>query len=753
MLLILSASLPAQEQPAAGESSAEEHLAAAREFRQKIEWQKALVEYQEAVRLAPESAEAHAGLGWALSWKGDIDAAMGEEREALRLDPNLADAHYGLAWCLNQKEDHDAAIREYQEALRLKPDMVKAHYNLGIAYAEKKDFDNAIASCREAIRLKPSDADAHGALAWVLSAKGDTANSEREYREAIRLKPDDLDNRFNLAILLDNNGQPDAALREYREAVRIKPESGEAHAHLADALRERGETKVAMSEYQRAIELDPSDSGSHINLGSILFQQKDIEGSIREFREALRLKPGDPDAHLDLGLALEKRGAAGDQDASVAEFREAIRLKPNLAKAHYNLGQALERARDFDGALEEYKLAVQSDPKVSVYQMHYSRLEGERDLHRLLPGNWSHPMLVAFTMSCALVPSFLLLGYFRARDLYPEPARVLWATFALGIAIIPPVLFIDGMLEPLVRLFKTPIGYGFADGLFNAAIPEELMKFVVVVFYCSRHKEFDEPMDGIVYGAVASLGFATFENLSYVADRGFWNAVWRAVTAVPGHAFDGAIMGYFVGQWRFSSPRRAGLLWKGYIIPVLMHWIYDAPLLASMAAGKLTGAERAAALKSIGPLTFIPVLVLAGQAVWTVKLVNRLRREQVQITKDSAAAAAASLGAADLVAIVKAPDKPPSAGLGWAMSFAGGTVALFGSFVSLAIVITFIQRHAAGDEAFGNVFGASVIGAIPLLIGFTLFVLGVKRVHANRRLKSAQVAAAASAAAAAASAS
>jgi tetratricopeptide (TPR) repeat protein/uncharacterized membrane protein YiaA len=750
LVLFLLASLAVAQEPGA---SADDHLRAGADFRKQLDWKKALVEYQEAVRLTPDSAEAHAGLGWALSWKGDIDAAMREEREALRLDPNFADAHYGLGWCLNQKDDHDGAIREYQEALRLKPDMVKAHYNLGIAYAGKKDFENAIASCREAIRLKPSDADAHGALAWVYSVKGDAPQAEREYREAIRLKPDDLDNHWNLAALLEEHGQPDAGLREYKEAVRIKPDSGEAHARLAEALRDRGQAKPAMSEFRQAIELDPADGDNHINLGSMLFQQKDIEGSIREFHEAVRLKPGDPDAHLDLGLALEKRGNGGDRDASVAEYREAIRLKPNLAKAHYNLGEALERKGELDDALEEYRMAALSNPKVSAYGAAYSRLEGERDLHRFLPGNWSHPMLVAFTISCALVPSFLLLGYFRARDLYPEPARVLWTTFALGIAIIPPVLFIDGMLAPFVQLFHTPIGRGFADGLFNAAIPEELMKFAVVVLYCSRHKEFDEPMDGIVYGAVASLGFATFENISYVAENGFWNAVWRALTAVPGHAFDGAIMGYFVGQWRFSNPKRPSLLWKGYVIPVLMHWIYDAPLLASMAANKLSGPERAEAFKSIGPLTFIPALVLVGQAVWTVKLVNRLRKEQVQITKDAAVAAAAQLGAADLVAMVKAPDKPPSAGLGWTMSFVGGAVATFGAFVSLAIVIAFLERHGRGNEAMGNVFGVSVIGAIPLLIGLTLFVLGVKRIHLNRRLKAAHVAAAASAAAAAASAS
>ncbi len=48
-------------------------------------------------------------------------------------------------------------------------------------------------------------------------------------------------------------------------------------------------------------------------------------------------------------------------------------------------------------------------------------------------------MLFPLVATSALVPSFLLVWYFRARDANPEPARVLWATFALGVATVVPV--------------------------------------------------------------------------------------------------------------------------------------------------------------------------------------------------------------------------------------------------------------------------------------------------------------------------
>ena len=50
----------------------------------------------------------------------------------------------------------------------------------------------------------------------------------------------------------------------------------------------------------------------------------------------------------------------------------------------------------------------------------------------------------------------------------------------------------------------------------TAAWVEELLKFLVLYFIVLRRSEFNEPMDGIVYGVTVSLGFATYENYSYV---------------------------------------------------------------------------------------------------------------------------------------------------------------------------------------------------------------------------------------------
>ena len=173
-------------------------------------------------------------------------------------------------------------------------------------------------------------------------------------------------------------------------------------------------------------------------------------------------------------------------------------------------------------------------------------------------------MIESLLAVSAVVPSALLVWYFHARDLYPEPPRVLWTTFAFGVLSVVPVLVVGVPIHQLIAGIEVPLIRGFLEAFFVAAVPEEFFKLAVLLLYSMRRVEFDEPMDGIVYGVVASLGFATFENVLYVFDGGLGVAVSRAFSAVPFHAFAGAILGYYVGQAKFRLEEKWLLIVKGY---------------------------------------------------------------------------------------------------------------------------------------------------------------------------------------------
>jgi RsiW-degrading membrane proteinase PrsW (M82 family) len=140
------------------------------------------------------------------------------------------------------------------------------------------------------------------------------------------------------------------------------------------------------------------------------------------------------------------------------------------------------------------------------------------------------------TIPAAVIPSLLLLWHFYRKDKYPEPPRVVFVTFGLGVLTVIPVVIVALSVIFIVSKRENPYAYGAAIGCLSAGAPEEFFKFTVIYFYCMRHSAFDEPIDGLVHGVSASLGFATLKNILYVSQGGLIMALARALTAVPLHA-------------------------------------------------------------------------------------------------------------------------------------------------------------------------------------------------------------------------
>lgn len=222
-------------------------------------------------------------------------------------------------------------------------------------------------------------------------------------------------------------------------------------------------------------------------------------------------------------------------------------------------------------------------------------------------------MSVLMLGGSAVVPSLLLLWYIYARDKNPEPRGLLIRTFLWGAFICVPVVPVAMALEGMGQGFT---GDMWSDALvkafLGAAIPEEFFKFLVLRWYVWRKSHFDEPLDGVVYGATASLGFATLENILYVGSGGLETAVLRAVTAVPCHAFAGVVMGAFLGRARFAEGgQRSALMWMGLGSAILLHGAYDAFL--------FTGSGFAV----------LALVVLFIEVRWGRKLYKQLQSEQV----------------------------------------------------------------------------------------------------------------------------
>lgn len=210
-----------------------------------------------------------------------------------------------------------------------------------------------------------------------------------------------------------------------------------------------------------------------------------------------------------------------------------------------------------------------------------------------------------FLVCVALLPAIVLCSYIFKKDrVEKEPAGLLILLFILGAVSCIPAGIIEivamSIADGIAEAYKDAEGVNVIYNAVNAfaivALTEEALKFLMLYLATRKNKNFNSLFDGIVYSVFVSLGFAALENVLYVLDNGFANAVSRAILSVPCHMFFAVIMGYYYSFWHMhdvAEKQEKKLMEEGIIpngkskffaeryllpaivMPVLAHGFYD----------------------------------------------------------------------------------------------------------------------------------------------------------------------------------
>jgi len=210
----------------------------------------------------------------------------------------------------------------------------------------------------------------------------------------------------------------------------------------------------------------------------------------------------------------------------------------------------------------------------------------------------------SFIYLATILPPILLGLAIWKSDKFPEPGKFLVASFLLGVSISFPLhLFImiaEDHIAPLLGLDLEAITawnegawkddnavYPAAErtfmSFFRAAFLEEGVKFAILLFFCVRLSDLNEPMDAIVYGAAIGLGYAAMENLGYL-NSGDLETAWTfsivKVRYIPlvMHLGFGVLMGWLLSLNLFeerSQFKRRIMLILALAVPVTLHGSYN----------------------------------------------------------------------------------------------------------------------------------------------------------------------------------
>lgn len=180
-----------------------------------------------------------------------------------------------------------------------------------------------------------------------------------------------------------------------------------------------------------------------------------------------------------------------------------------------------------------------------------------------------------FLASISIIPILYLAWIYRQDRWESEPHELVilslgWGAFAAFIVML--------LWETILARVDVPSWIG-------GPLPEEPIK-ILGIYWLATHKrlgkEFNNHLDGMVYGAAAGAGFAIAENFIYVlylTGEGVPLMLAVLVRGTIGHVFYSAL----VGRWLGLAKVRKGYinlvdLIPGLLVAMTLHGLWNSPL-------------------------------------------------------------------------------------------------------------------------------------------------------------------------------
>ena len=322
--------------------------------------------------------------------------------------------------------------------------------------------------------------------------------------------------------------------------------------------------------------------------------------------------------------------------------------------------------------------------------------------------------------TAAVAPALLILWLVVAAGERPGPPTKVWTAFFLGAASIPLLRLVRSHFVSILTAPENPWLAQALHSLFGVALPEESVKILVITMVSVWRKPFTNPMDTVVYGAAAGLGFAAYENLDYlVQNANMWQslAALRSVLTVPFHGALGIIAGAYLAIARFGTALGAHRHHRDWARitsrilvlagPVGLHAAFDFPLLTLQKNPDIENTSRLI-------LGTASILIGFSSIAFAARLVRRVSRHQAPKTE-------------------LARERLSQLRRMWALLVVGGGA----GFAGLVFVLSSVHHWLVNPEH-NMTLVLIPIGLLSILVGLALLVvttavyfLGRDRIRAN----------------------
>jgi tetratricopeptide (TPR) repeat protein len=199
----------------------------------KSEYNKAMQDHNEALRLDPKYAAGFMHRGNTYARRGDFDHAVADHSEAIRLAPKDADAFYNRGYTFSHKGDHERAVADYTAGIEL--DASKSRlwgqrcWSRAILGKQRKE---ALEDCNKARSLSPQIPQILAYRGLVYLKLGQLDKALADYEEALTLtkNPNNADWLYVRGVIKARNGDTSGGNADVGRAKSIKADIAEEYA-------------------------------------------------------------------------------------------------------------------------------------------------------------------------------------------------------------------------------------------------------------------------------------------------------------------------------------------------------------------------------------------------------------------------------------------------------------------------------------------------------------------------------------------
>lgn len=345
-------------------------VTSAKVYIQQDDWDKAIEQLEQAVKLYPNDPEAHYLLGEGYAVKGDYEAANREWEASLAIspkfeqqikasrekywvrafnsgvnkfnaqayeeaakdfltatviDPTRPEAYINGATAYLVLDSLDKAIELAEKGLEHAPNDPKLLALAGELYLRAERFDDAIATLEKAVEADPTNANAVANLARAYHSAGKSDQALQTYQKALEADPENTDLYFNMALLYFDSKQYDKAIESFHKVLEKNPDDYEANWRLAV-------TYLVVADSLNKPVAERLINGQDVPEQEIKKVQEAYAKAVPYLEKCTQLKPDDPDLWLYLGQAYVRSG-------NPEKGEEAFKREKELRGGESNAGK------------------------------------------------------------------------------------------------------------------------------------------------------------------------------------------------------------------------------------------------------------------------------------------------------------------------------------------------------------------------------------------------------------------------------